>query len=36
MSAFFDKKLMFIMDIANNHMGSVEHGLKIIRDIRQA
>ncbi|MEK9154599.1 MAG: N-acetylneuraminate synthase family protein [Patescibacteria group bacterium] len=26
-------KKLFIFEMANNHMGSVEHGLKIIRDI---
>jgi len=30
----FDK--LFIFEMANNHMGSVEHGLKIIREIHQA
>jgi len=36
MSILSSKKLTFIMDMANNHMGSVEHGLRIIRDMRQA
>lgn len=27
---------LFIFEMANNHMGSVEHGLKIIRDVHQA
>ncbi len=26
---------LFILEMANNHMGSVEHGLQIIRDIHQ-
>ena len=29
-------KLLIIFDLANNHMGSVEHGLKIIRAIHKA
>lgn len=29
-------KLLIIFDMANNHMGNVEHGLRIIRDIREA
>ncbi len=29
-------KLLIIFDMANNHMGSVEHGLKIIRGIHRA
>ncbi len=28
-------KKLFIMEMANNHMGSVEHGLKIIRDFHR-
>ena len=31
---FLDGKPMFVFEMANNHMGSVEHGLKIIREIR--
>ena len=27
----FDFRDMFILDLANNHQGSVEHGLKIIQ-----
>ena len=27
-----DDNLFFIFEMANNHMGSVEHGLKIIRE----
>ncbi|MDD5155047.1 MAG: N-acetylneuraminate synthase family protein [Candidatus Omnitrophica bacterium] len=30
-SAFFNK--LFIFEIANNHMGSLDHGLRIIREI---
>ncbi|MBA4388990.1 MAG: spore coat protein [Verrucomicrobia bacterium] len=30
----FDR--LFILEMANNHMGSVEHGLRIIRDMHQA
>jgi len=30
------KKKIFIFDLANNHMGSVEHGLKIIRELKKA
>lgn len=29
-------KPLFIFEMANNHMGDAEHGLKIIRDIRKA
>jgi len=36
MRFFSSEKLTFIMDMANNHMGSVEHGLRIIRELRQA
>ena len=28
--------LLFILEMANNHMGSVEHGLRIIREMREA
>lgn len=31
-----NKKLMFVFDLANNHMGSVDHGLRVIREIRKA
>src|SRR3989344_4935627 len=31
-----DKKPLFIFEMANNHMGDVEHGLKIIREIHKA
>ena len=27
---------LFVFDMANNHMGSVEHGLRIIREVREA
>lgn len=30
-----DAKPLFIFEMANNHMGDVEHGLKIIRDIHK-
>ena len=33
-SNIFDK--LFIFEMANNHMGSVEHGLKVIREINNA
>jgi len=36
MSIDFNKNVTFIMDLANNHMGSVDHGLRIIRDMRRA
>ncbi len=29
-------KSLFVFDIANNHMGSVEHGLRIIRAVHEA
>src|ERR1019366_1095946 len=29
-------KLLFIFDLANNHMGDVAHGMRIIRDLREA
>jgi sialic acid synthase SpsE/mannose-6-phosphate isomerase-like protein (cupin superfamily) len=28
--------LLFVFEMANNHMGSVEHGLRIIRELREA
>ena len=28
-------KPLFILEIANNHMGDVEHGLKIIREMAE-
>jgi len=28
--------LLFVFDMANNHMGSVEHGLRILREVRAA
>jgi len=33
MSDKFNFKGLFIYDMANNHQGSVEHGLKIINEI---
>src|SRR3989338_10320048 len=30
-----DKKPLFIFEMANNHMGDVEHGLKIIREVHK-
>ena len=27
---------LLVLDIANNHMGSVEHGLRIVREVREA
>lgn len=27
---------LFVFDMANNHMGSVEHGVRIVREVRQA
>jgi len=32
---FFGLKPLFIFEMANNHMGDAEHGLKIIREIHQ-
>jgi sialic acid synthase SpsE/mannose-6-phosphate isomerase-like protein (cupin superfamily) len=29
-------KLLFVFDMANNHMGRVEHGLRIIREVAEA
>jgi len=29
-------RLLFVFDMANNHMGSVEHGLEIIRQIHES
>jgi len=29
-------KLLFVFDLANNHMGNVDHGLRVIREIRRA
>lgn len=31
---FFDK--LFVFEMANNHMGSVDHGLRIIREVKAA
>lgn len=31
-----DQRLMFILDMANNHMGSVDHGLRIINEFAEA
>ena len=28
----FDFKNLFVLDLANNHQGDLEHGLKIIRE----
>lgn len=33
MDSTFDFKDLFIFDLANNHQGKVEHGLKIVREI---
>ncbi len=33
MKGEFDFKKLFVFDMANNHQGSVEHGLRIIREI---
>ena len=30
------RPLLFVLEMANNHMGSVEHGLRIIREMREA
>lgn len=32
----FHSKPLFIFEMANNHMGDVEHGIKIIREIKKA
>ncbi len=34
MNSFFDDPL-FVLEMANNHMGDVEHGLRIIRDFAE-
>lgn len=31
-----DDTLMVVFDMANNHMGSLDHGLRIIREVREA
>src|SRR5262245_15392430 len=31
METIFDFRNLFVLDLANNHQGSVEHGLEIIR-----
>src|SRR5688572_23593810 len=31
MEASFDFRNLFVLDLANNHQGSVEHGLEVIR-----
>ena len=31
MEASFDFRNLFVLDLANNHQGSVEHGLGVIR-----
>jgi sialic acid synthase SpsE/quercetin dioxygenase-like cupin family protein len=36
MAKAIDKRPLFILEMANNHMGSVEHGKKIIAAMRQA
>ena len=33
MSSLFNGRDLFVLDVANNHQGSVEHGLQIIREM---
>jgi len=33
MDAQFDFKQLFVLDLANNHQGSIEHGLSIVRSV---
>ena len=30
------KRPLFVYEMANNHMGDVEHGIRMIRELRQA
>ena len=32
----YDFRELFVLDLANNHQGSVEHGLDIIRGVAEA
>jgi len=31
-----DKRPLFVYEMANNHMGDVEHGIRIVRELREA
>ncbi|MEO8090308.1 MAG: N-acetylneuraminate synthase family protein, partial [Gemmatimonadales bacterium] len=35
MKADFDFRNLFVLDLANNHQGQVEHGLRIIREVAE-
>lgn len=35
MKASFDFQNLFVLDLANNHQGQVEHGLRIIREVAE-
>ncbi len=30
------KRPLFIYEMANNHMGDVEHGIRIVRELKEA